>query len=104
MGYPDVAGFRLGTSRPVRWINPATRRISLLTLHPLTIMDCTLEEKKYMALPEEEAYEYCTLLIRAIQKAGGELVLLWHNTSVAEANGSYLKRLYNRLISDLIQS
>ena len=50
MGYADVAGFRLETSYPVRWINPVTRRLSSILLHPLTIMDCTLEEKKYMGL------------------------------------------------------
>ncbi|MDO4757619.1 MAG: hypothetical protein Q4A54_14830, partial [Parabacteroides sp.] len=36
MGYADIAGFRLGTSRPVQWINPIDKRITSLTLHPLT--------------------------------------------------------------------
>lgn len=43
MGYADVAGFRLGTCYPVRWINPVTRRLSPLLLHPLIIMDCSLD-------------------------------------------------------------
>ena len=32
MGYPDVAGFRLGTSRPVHWINPENKREKLVCL------------------------------------------------------------------------
>ena len=32
IGYPDVAGFRLGTSRPVHWINPENKREKLVCL------------------------------------------------------------------------
>lgn len=101
MGYADVAGFRLGTSRPVRWINPATRRLSLLTLHPLAVMDCTLSEEKYMGLDDREAYAYCASLIGEARKAGGELVLLWHNSSLRESPGNYHRTLYLHLLNEL---
>lgn len=102
MGYADVSGFRLGTCRPVRWINPVTRRLSSLTLHPLLVMECTLDEPKYMGLPYDEALAYCRQLIEAVKDVNGELVLLWHNTTVVENEaGIYHRRLYQQLLNDL---
>ncbi|MDR2120772.1 MAG: polysaccharide deacetylase family protein [Tannerella sp.] len=102
MGYADVAGFRLGTSRPVRWINASTRTLSRLILHPLTVMDSTLSESKYMGLAAGEAQEYCFRLTEETKKARGELVLLWHNTSVVEGAGYHMD-LYNRLLDKIAQ-
>lgn len=84
MGYADHCGFRLGTCRPVKWINPSTRRISNLTLHPLICMDVTLSEQKYMNLNETEAIQYIGKLIDPIHRHGGEIVLLWHNDRLRE--------------------
>jgi hypothetical protein len=101
LGYADTAGFRLGTSYPVCRINPRTRRLTSLCLHPLTVMDCSLEEKKYMGLSLREASAYCLRLIDEVKKAGGELSLLWHNTSLQEGSGSYLGDLYSFLLTHL---
>lgn len=103
MGYADVSGFRLGTSYPVRWINPVTRRLSPLRLHPLTIMDCTLKEEKYMNLEYEEALTYSLNLIEQVNNTGGELTLLWHNTSFSHYSGTYLKKLYTHLLNELMK-
>ena len=89
------------TSYPVRWINPVTRRLSSILLHPLTIMDCTLEEKKYMGLNYEEALAYSLNLIEQVKNTGGELTLLWHNTSAQENTDSYLRKLYSHLLNEL---
>ena len=104
MGYADVCGFRLGTCRPTKWINPITRQVSSLTLHPLSIMDCTLDESKYMGLTENEATEYCLDILNKIKLHGGEVVWLWHNTSFSELkNDNYHKRLYTRLLKGLTE-
>lgn len=100
-GYADVAGFRLGTSYPVRWINPVTRRLSPLKLHPLLVMDSTLEEEKYMGLPCDEAQTYSANLLEQVSRAGGEAVLLWHNTSFSSGAGSYQHALYTYLLNIL---
>ena len=100
IGYADVAGFRLGTSLPVRYINPVTRCLSSLTLHPLIIMDSTLDERKYMNLTSDRAEEYCDRLINNIRNVNGELTILWHNTSAIERQG-YLRDLYARLIKKM---
>jgi hypothetical protein len=101
MGYADVAGFRLGTCRPVRYIDPVARRLTSLTLHPLTIMDGTLELEKYMGLTCDEAATYCLRLVEQVEKAGGVLSLLWHNSSMVEGKGSYLPELYAFLLNEL---
>jgi len=82
MAYADRAGFRLGTCRAVKWINPATPQLTSLTLHPLTLMDSTLNDKRYMNLPADEALRYSKSMIDEVKKHNGDLVLLWHNTSV----------------------
>ena len=101
LGYADVAGFRLGTCRPVKWINPNTRKITSLTLHPLTIMDSTLSDKRYMYMNSHDAYEYCIRLINMVESWNGELLLLWHNTTVEDIPQSYHRKLYLDIIKYL---
>jgi hypothetical protein len=103
MGYADMAGFRLGTCRPVRWIDPQTRAVSALTLHSLTIMDCSLTDERYMNLDFDEAFEYAVNLINQTKKHHGEVVLLWHNSSLAEGNIFPHKKLYKKLINYITQ-
>jgi len=101
MGYADMAGFRLGTCRPVKWINLLTREVSQLTLHALSVMDRTLNDKRYMYMNAHEAYEYCQQLINYVESYNGELVLLWHNTSVEKTAESYHRKLYRDIIKYL---
>ena len=106
MGYADVAGFRLATTRPAIWINPATGRLSRLVLHPLSVMDATLADPRYMGMDAESAREYCISLFHTIRRYGGEVCLLWHNTSFVQsvypANPApWLRDLYAYLLEDL---
>lgn len=101
LGYADVAGFRLGSCRPVKWINPVTQKLTSLTLHPLTIMDSSLSDQRYMYLNAHEAYEYCIQLINVVESWNGELVMLWHNTSVEKEPKSYHRDLYEKIIEYL---
>jgi hypothetical protein len=98
MSYADVAGFRLGTCKSVKWINPISKTLTALTLHPLTIMDSTLSDKRYMYMNAFDAYQYCIQLVDAVESYNGELVLLWHNTSVEKKMVSYHRKLYEDLI------
>ncbi len=101
LGFADYAGFRLGTCRAVRWINPANQEVTDLILHPLTVMDCTLSSVNYMHLSEEEAFSHCKQLIDTTYQHAGELTLLWHNNTFR--NGNYHDSLYPRLM-DYIQT
>jgi len=97
MGFADQAGFRLQTSRAIRWINPLTYQLTSLTLHPLIIMDNTLSQDNYMNLTEDEAYFLCERLIDKIRMHHGDLCLLWHNSILTE--DTYHKSLYTKLLS-----
>lgn len=99
MGFADEAGFRLQTTRAVRWIDPASYRLTNLTLHPLTVMDCTLSNENYMNLTEEEAYFLCERLIEKVRMHHGDLCLLWHNNRIND--GSYHRSLYAQIINYL---
>ena len=96
MMFPDQVGFRLQTTRPVRWINPKTMTLTDLVLHPLTVMDCTLSNPQYMNLSEDEAYFECQRLLEKIHQNAGEVVLLWHNTT--PAGNTYHRSLYPKLL------
>ena len=97
MGFADSVGFRLQTTRPVRWINPQTYELTSLTLHPLTVMDCTLSNDNYMHLTEDEAYFLCERLIDKVRLHHGDLCLLWHNSIIN--NETYHKSLYPQILS-----
>lgn len=98
MGYADMAGFRLGTCRPVRFINPKTKELTPLILHGLTVMDSTLSDKRYMYMNAHDALLYCEQLINVVEEFNGELVLLWHNTMVEKIASLYHRQLYRDLI------
>lgn len=101
MSYADVAGFRLGTSRKVSWINPENQKVTSLVLHPLTAMDTTLNNEKYMNLTENQAFDYLKILIENTAKNNGDLCLLWHNTSVIAHANNYHRKLYKKIINYL---
>lgn len=101
MGFPDQIGFRLQTTRAVRFINPKTMTLTPLTLHPLTVMDCTLSNDNYMHIPEDEAFFECEQIFDKVRQNHGEIVLLWHNTSIAP--DTYHPSLYPQVLSLLAQ-
>ena len=96
MAFPDMAGFRLQTTRAVRWINPLNFKLSPLTLHPLTVMDCTLSNANYMNLTETEAFYYCQQLFDKVRMHHGDLCLLWHNSN--PAGNPWQKSIYKQLL------
>ena len=96
MGFADQAGFRLQTSRTVRWINPRTMQLTSLTLHPLLIMDTTLSGENYMNLTEDEAYFLCERLIAKVRMHHGDACLLWHNSNFG--SHSYHASLYPKIL------
>lgn len=104
MTYADLAGFRLGTSRSIRWIDPVKIELTSLVLHPLTVMDGTLSNEKYMSLTEDAAYRYCLKLIEETKKHNGDLCLLWHNTSIENRPDTYHRNLYKRIIKHLSEN
>ena len=54
-----------------------------------------------MGLDFDRALTYCRNLVEQVNNVVGELVLLWHNDSVQEGSGSYLRKLYAQLLKEL---
>jgi len=96
LSYADSAGFRVGTCHPYRFINPRTKELTNVVIHPLEIMECTLNRPNYMNLDYENALNMCKEIISQIYKHNGELVLLWHNTEFIGLN--YQEKLYNAVL------
>ena len=104
MAYPDTLGFRLGTTRPVRWIDPISLELTPLTLHPLTVMDRTIEGKDYMAIPSlEEAFEQVKKMIDITEMYSGDICLLWHNNTLSRERVGYQRQLYQLTLDYLCQ-
>ena len=100
LGYPDIAGFRLGVCRPIPLFDPVRMCEMGIEEHPLIIMDGTLSDARYMGLQEDEALQRCLELMQTTRRHDGEFVVLWHNSSLGRS-GSYHRRLYERLLAAL---
>lgn len=108
MGYVDVAGFRFASCRPACWIDPLTGELSSLVMHPQCIMDSTLYQSEYMGMEYQQAMKYCTLLLHNIHKYGGEVCLLWHNTTLINSTYpmppvSWMRNFYSGLLQYMLQ-
>lgn len=81
MVFPDMPGFRLGTSVPVPFFNLTTNKKTELWLYPTMIMDVALY--KYQNLEKSEALELCKPIINYTKIYGGTLITLWHNETLS---------------------
>ena len=55
-----------------------------LVEYPLTMMECSVLDERYMNLPRDEALRYMLNLKQACRRYGGVFTLLWHNTSLVD--------------------
>lgn len=101
--YADGAGFRYGTCRPLKWIDPVNMMITRLTIHPLLATEGKLCNPDYMGMTYIEAKEYLFNQFSKIKKYDGELIILFHNSSVIKENVYNLKELYQEIINYLVQ-
>jgi hypothetical protein len=99
LGYADVPGFCLGVCRPVPLFDPVSLKPFGIVEHPLTVMDVTLNLKKYQGFAEEAAFECCKRLLDRTRAQNGEFVMLWHNNSFGGKAPGYHPKLYRRLLA-----
>lgn len=102
MGYADKIGFRLGTTRAVRWIDPERMVLTDIELQPLNIMDGTLYEAQYLNLNYNEAVSHCRNIIDTVKRVNGDFCFLIHNNNIYTGSCSWLKKLYCELIDILL--
>lgn len=78
-GYAERIGFRSGTSIPYEINVPGITNGSI-TIVPLSLMDCSLIDERYMNMGTgSKAVSKIIELIDSIRKVNGEISVLWHN-------------------------
>ena len=82
VGYAAEPGFRCGTSRPFPVFDIHQRKQLALIERPLLIMDVSLKLYKNFSVPE--SILYCQQIINQVRKHNGELMFLWHNSSLSD--------------------
>ena len=81
MCFADGGGYRLGTCRPVHWIDPVAKEVTPLVLHPLLATEGKLCGKQYMNMQAEEAVAWFRRQFKRIYQENGEVTVLFHNSS-----------------------
>ncbi|MEO5907500.1 MAG: polysaccharide deacetylase family protein [Saprospiraceae bacterium] len=85
LGYAAEPGFRCGTSRPFPVFDVHQKKQLPLIERPLLIMDVSLRFYKGFSIAESIAY--CKIIIDQVKKHEGELVFLWHNSTLSDQDG-----------------
>lgn len=85
LGYAAEPGFRCGTCKPFPVFDIYQRKELPLVERPLLIMDVSLRFYKNLSIEESKAY--CKTIIEQVKKHNGELVFLWHNSTLSEMDG-----------------
>jgi hypothetical protein len=81
LSFADRAGFRCGTCYEFPAFDLATRQPLKLIERPLTVMEFTVLDQRYMGLGQnmKEAYDYIRRLKDTCRQFEGDFTLLWHN-------------------------
>jgi hypothetical protein len=85
LGYAAEPGFRCGTCKPFPVFDIYQREQLPLTERPLLIMDVSF--RMYKKLSIDESIKHCEEIKTQVKKYNGELVVLWHNSSLSEIDG-----------------
>lgn len=82
MGYPEITGFRAGTSKPFLWYDLTSEKSTQLTIHPFCIMDVTC--KNYLDLSSFQSIDIAINIKQTLQQIGGSFCFIFHNEGVSE--------------------
>lgn len=82
LGYPEILGFRAGTSHSYQVFSVAKGKVLNIIEYPLTMMDVTLYG--YMRISPRQAWQEFLKYFSLIKKHNGVFILLWHNFSFDE--------------------
>lgn len=97
LGYAAEPGFRCGTSKPFPVFDIHERKELPLIERPLLIMDVSF--KMYKNIQSKKVWHFLKNN-RTGQKHNGELVILWHNSSLSEIDGW---KGWNRVLENLLE-
>lgn len=97
MGYPSHIGFRAGTAFPFYFYDLSNEEKTNLKIFPFTFMDGTLFD--YMKLNKDEALVRLERISVLLQKTGGKMMGVWHNSFIADDTNKmeFYKKVKNKL-------
>lgn len=98
LGYPELSGFRCGSCWPFPLYNYVEKRISTVWESPLIAMD--VSEALYRKMSVEQSFDYWQMLAANVKKYGGNMVVLWHNSSVNDYFWHYRKNAYEAFLRE----
>lgn len=82
MGYPEVNGFRAGTSRPFFWFDLSKNKATDLLVHPFVYMDAT--QLFYGKADSRAQIMEVEMLAQKIQASKGVFTGIWHNYIIGD--------------------
>lgn len=85
MGYAAEPGFRCGTCKPFFVFDIHAREQLSLIERPMLIMDVSFRMYKQLSITQSIAL--CEEIKAQVKKHQGELVILWHNSSLSQVDG-----------------
>jgi peptidoglycan/xylan/chitin deacetylase (PgdA/CDA1 family) len=97
--FPEKGGFRCGICHPFQPFDLRNNERLDIWEIPITLMDATLRDPKYLSMESEEAYEEMLRYLLIIEKFHGVFVLLWHTTSFDEVDWKGWREIYYRFIT-----
>jgi hypothetical protein len=84
MGYGSINGFRASAASSYYWYDLEKEEKTSLLLHPFCFMEAnSFFEQKYSP---QQALEEMRYYYRVIKEVNGQMITIWHNTFLGEAN------------------
>lgn len=97
MGYASQLGYRASICTPFRFYDLLKNEETRLVIRPFAFMDGTMTD--YLRLNSDEMLEQLELIADSTRRVGGDLIGIWHNSSIAE--DEELKNLFVKSLSIL---
>jgi len=97
LGYASQLGFRASICTPFRFYDLLNEEETRLVIRPFAFMDGTMTD--YLKLNPDEMLKRLKLISDSVKRVGGDLIGIWHNSSIAEDEG--LEKLFVKTLSIL---
>lgn len=98
LSFAEQIGFRRGSTYPFYLWNFEKGEISSVLEIPLTVMDSSLSNSKYMGLSIDDASKKVIEIIDEVRKFNGVFTLLWHNTFFSNYKYTGWKDVYCKIL------
>jgi hypothetical protein len=100
MCFPDMRGFRAGTSKPFYFYDVKNEKATALKIFPAAFMDGSYI---YLHILKENVLQEIYNLIDEVKKVNGTFISIWHNHTVSETNEFQAWRnIHDQMIENII--